>query len=126
MMDSTGYFSKSHHAYLQYPADHLAGVNPTEIQMSGSGPNSNCLDSVIALTQDFTFTVAGSTAMCEDDFEISWVDTLGNGPHHFTVLPLDSSTNPWDQPLTGGGTTTGASGWNVNMTIGTRFTIMMK
>ena len=94
--------------------------------MSGSGPTSNCLDSVVTRTRDFTFTVAGSTAMCEDDFEISWVDTLGTGPYNFTVLPLDSSTSPWDQPLTGGGTTTGASGWNVNMTTGTRFTIMMK
>lgn len=64
--------------------------------------------------------------MCEDDFQISWQDTVGSGPHNFTVLPLDSSANPWEQVLTGGGTTTGASGWRVNMTTGTRFTIMMK
>ena len=64
--------------------------------------------------------------MCQDDFQVSWLDQVGVGPYNFTVLPLDSSSNPWDQQLTGGGTTTGASGWAVNMTTGTRFTIMMK
>lgn len=103
-----------------------AGVNPTQIQVVGLGGDSSCLNNVIAHTQDFTFTCAGSTSMCEDDFQISWLDQIGSGPYNFTVLPLDSSTNPWDQPLTGGGTTTGASGWAVNMTTGTRFTIMMK
>lgn len=125
MMDSTGYFSR-YSKPLVFHTDVTAGLNPTEVQMVGSGATSNCLENVLSHSKDFTFTVAGSTAMCEDDFLISWQDTLGNGPHNFTVLPLDSSTGPWDQPLTGGGTTTGASGWNVNMTTGTRFTIMMK
>lgn len=94
--------------------------------MVGSGPNSDCLEDVLAHTKDFTFTVSGTTAMCEDDFQISYQDTLGNGPHNFTVLPLDSSTGPWDQPLLGGQSYTGPSNWVVNMTTGTRFTIMMK
>lgn len=94
--------------------------------MAGLGSNSDCFTDVIAHSQDFTFTVAGSTSMCERDFEISWLDQVGTGPYNFTVLPLDSSSNPWDETLSGGGTTTGASEWAVNMTTGTRFTIMMK
>lgn len=103
-----------------------AGVNPTQVQVVGLGTDSSCLTNVIAHSQDFTFTVAGSTAMCERSFELSWQDQVGTGPYNFTVLPLDSSTSPWDQVLTGGGTTTGAAEWAVNMTTGSRFTIMMK
>lgn len=94
--------------------------------MVGLGTASECLTDVLSRSQDFTFTVAGATSMCEDDFEVSWLDQVGVGPYNFTVLPLDSSSNPWEESLTGGGTTTGASGWAVNMTTGTRFTIMMK
>jgi hypothetical protein len=127
MVDSSGYFSTySRPLPLPNRTDLVAGLNPTEIQMAGSGPNSACLDSVLAHSKDFTFTVSGSTAMCESNFQISYVDTLGNGPHNFTVLPLDASTGPWDQPLVGGASYDGPSSWNVNMTTGTRFTIMLK
>jgi hypothetical protein len=109
--DSSGYFT---------------GVNPTEIQIVGLGTASSCLDNVLDRGHDFTFAVSGQTTQCEDDFAISWQDNFGLGPYNFTVLPLDTSTNPFDVLLKGGGTTTGETGWAVNMTAGTRFTIMMK
>jgi hypothetical protein len=104
----------------------LGGVNPVQIQNVGLGPDSACLNNVVTHTRDFTFTASGATTQCEDDFAISWVDNFGLGPYNFTVIPLDTSTNPFDVLLKGGPTTTGEMGWAVNMTAGTRFTIMMK
>lgn len=102
------------------------GVNPIEVQTVGVGSSSSCLDDVISHVHDFTFTASGSTQQCGSDFALSWVDMLGIGPYNYTVLPLDTSTSPFDVVLKGGPTTTGETGWAVNMTAGTRFTIMMK
>lgn len=112
--------------FAQDDDGYFTGINPVEIQTVGLGSDSSCLTDVVTHTHDFTFAVSGRTDQCDNKLELSWQDNLGIGPYNFTILPLDTSTNPFDVRLRGGGTTTGETGWVMNMTAGTRFTIMMK
>jgi hypothetical protein len=73
---------------------------------------------------DFTFTISGIAEQCERGFEMSWSGGREYGPYNFTVIPLDQSFRPYDVELEKG--VTSMSDWKLNMTSGTRFTIMMK
>lgn len=56
--------------------------------------------------------------------DLSWTGGTDGQPYNFSVIPLDQSFFPYDVPLDN--TNSYESNWVVNMTTGTRFTIMMK
>jgi hypothetical protein len=69
--------------------------------------------------------VQGQATECSNDFGIGWLDTIGRSPYYFSVIPLDTGYWPWNVQLRGGADTPVDSSWIVNMTVGTRFTIVM-
>ncbi|EIW66510.1 hypothetical protein M231_02312 [Tremella mesenterica] len=99
----------------------------TELQVVGTG-NDKCFSDTVFRPRDFSFSVSGQIESCSTGshgFEVSWDDEMGEGPYNMTILSLDASYPPFDVPLIGGRSTIGDDSWNVNMTTGTRFTIMM-
>jgi len=73
---------------------------------------------------DFTFSLSGVAEQCERGFEMAWSGGREDGPYNFTVIPLDQSFYPFDVELEDG--VRSMSDWTLNLTAGTRFTIMMK
>ncbi|ODO04489.1 hypothetical protein I350_05092 [Cryptococcus amylolentus CBS 6273] len=72
---------------------------------------------------DFTFWLAGTTVQCAKGLEVQWSGGKEMEPYNITVVPLDQRYLPWDISLA-----TGVSWGNqfvMNMTAGTRFTLMM-
>jgi hypothetical protein len=61
---------------------------------------------------------------------MTWRNTSSNSsgviPHSFTIAPLDASYNPWDLVLAEVSREGNSTIEQVNMTVGTRFTVMMK
>ena len=93
-----------------------------EIQIVGASNRTACLNTVAknATGQEFSFSVSGKASQCQDGFDIAYTGVNAD-PYNFTVVPLDQSIFPFDVPVSNG-----FLDWTVNMTTGTRFTIMMK
>ncbi|WVQ74716.1 hypothetical protein IAR50_004320 [Cryptococcus sp. DSM 104548] len=72
---------------------------------------------------DFTFAIAGQTVQCADGLEIQWTGGAEMAPYNITIIPMDQRYLPWDITLERG--TSWANQFLVNMTAGTRFTMMM-
>lgn len=77
-----------------------------------------------ASATDFRFTVSGVAEQCKRGFELGWSGSRQDGPYNFTVVPLDQSFKPFDVALKEDATS--MSDWTLNITSGSRFTIMMK
>ena len=99
-------------------------MNPIGLQRVGESTDASCLTNISPVPQEFTFTTFGNAAACQDDFHIAWQDQVGRSPYSMTVVPLDTSYNPWDVALTGGVIQPDYA-WTVNMTAGTKFTLIM-
>ncbi|ORY35776.1 hypothetical protein BCR39DRAFT_568458 [Naematelia encephala] len=93
----------------------------SEIQTVSASADSSCLNTASQNTtaQTFYFTVAGSAQQCMSGFELAWNLTASN----FTVIPLDQKFDPYDVSLTTA--VNNQYDWLVNLTSGSRFTIMM-
>jgi len=78
----------------------------------------------------FDFQVYGTLAECDYSLAVAWRNTSSNSseslPHSFTIAPLDASYNPWDWVLGDSIKRGDTEILRVNMTSGTRFTVMMK
>jgi hypothetical protein len=110
-------------ALLSSAADVAAGgVSP--IQQVGAGP-SDCLSSAsFNLTQQlFSFNVSGSTGECDGNFRLTWDGTPNQGPYNVSIIPLDGGYAPWVIPLQSGAQ---YYDWQVNLTAGSYFTVMVK
>ena len=103
----------------------LAG-NPTVIQVVQPSNSSDCLQAATPAGDDFQFQAYGSAEECAQSFGITWTETAGVGPWYFTVVPVDGSYTPWNVLMADAGSTTTNVFWQVNMTTGTRFTLVMK
>lgn len=97
-----------------------------EIQIVGASGQTSCLDTASSnrSTQDFSFAVAGQAMQCTDGFDLQWTGGTNLEPYNLSVIPLDQGFYPFGVPLEGGDGWD--NGWKVNMTAGTRFTVMMK
>ncbi|KAK8861638.1 hypothetical protein IAR55_002461 [Kwoniella newhampshirensis] len=97
----------------------------SEIQSVQPSSNTTCLSSASSnsTSLDFTFTVSGVATQCQRGFEMSWTGGREDGPYNFTVIPLDQSFNPYDVTLEND--VPYMSDWKLNMTAGSRFTIVM-
>nr|XP_031858479.1 uncharacterized protein CI109_006124 [Kwoniella shandongensis]KAA5525551.1 hypothetical protein CI109_006124 [Kwoniella shandongensis] len=106
-------------------ANGLGTGGSSEIQRVQPSNDTTCLDtaSYNSTSLDFTFTVSGQAVQCERGFETSWTGGKEDGPYNFTVVPLDQGFNAYDVPLEEG--VTSQSSWQLNMTAGSRFTILM-
>lgn len=98
------------------------GVSP--VQQVGAGP-SDCLSSAsFNLTQQlFSFNASGSTGECDGNFRLIWDGTPNQGPYNVSIIPLDGGYAPWVIPLQSGSQ---HYDWQVNLTAGSYFTVMMK
>ncbi|TYJ52081.1 hypothetical protein B9479_007316 [Cryptococcus floricola] len=72
---------------------------------------------------DFTFWLAGTTVQCAKGLEVQWSGGKEMEPYNITVVPLDQRYLPWDIRLASG--VSWANQFVMNMTAGTRFTLMM-
>jgi hypothetical protein len=100
-------------------------TNPAEIKVQGSSTDSSCLSGGANQTSnDFTFNVSGVAQQCETGFDVSLVGGGRDPPYNFTVVPLDQSFFPFDVLLNN--TSGTESNWVLNLTAGSRFTIMLK
>lgn len=98
----------------------------SEVQIVASAPQTNCLNTA-ALNQtskQFSFSVAGQAKQCKAGFEVLWDGSSEDAPYNFTVIPLDQSYYPFDVKVDESSGWT--NDWVLNMTAGTRFTIVMK
>ena len=106
-----------------------ANFNPTALQIVQPSSNTSCFPGAAPVKKDFDFQVYGDVAQCQQTFGIAWTTSPGLAPYTCTIVPLDASYNPWQVLLTDnsdGGSSNASQLWQVNMTSGTRFTIMMK
>lgn len=99
-------------------------MNPTVLQRVAESTEASCLASVNSVPQEFNFVAYGNTAACGNGFKLAWQDRVGRSPYAMTVIPLDTSYNAWDVPLTGG-VIQPEFVWSPNMTAGTYFTLLM-
>ena len=75
---------------------------------------------------EFSFQLAGQDEQCMAGFDLDWsAGSSQDGPYNFTVIPLDQSFMPYDVPLSSRGPEE-ESDWKLNLTAGSRFTVMMK
>lgn len=97
-----------------------------EIQQTGSSPSTSCLNTVSenVTSQDFSFSVAGVAEQCNSGFQVSWNADSSLDPVNFTVLPLDQGFFPFDVRVDNSATY--INSWTMNLTEGTRFSVMMK
>ena len=100
--------------------------NPTAIQIVQASDDSFCLAAASPAKKDFDFQVYGSVTQCDRSFGVTWTTTVGTAPYGCTIVPLDTSYNPWDVLLTEPGSLDDSAIWRVNMTSGTRFTVIMQ
>jgi hypothetical protein len=70
----------------------------------------------------FSFNVSGSTAEC-DNLRLSWQNPAINGPYWLNVIPLDGTYTPWGIQMS---TTNNYYDFQVNMSAGTYFTVMLR
>jgi hypothetical protein len=97
----------------------------SEIQVVGASSNTSCLNtiSVNATNPDFSFSPAGRARECLKGFDLTWNSSPTDQPYNMSIIPLDQAFYPYEVELANGGYD---ADWRVNMTAGTRFTVMMK
>jgi hypothetical protein len=97
----------------------------SEIQVVGASSQTQCLNTISAnaTDQQFSFSPAGRARECLKGFDITWNGGAQDGPYNMSVVPLDQAFYPYEVGLSNGGYD---ANWRVNMTAGTRFTVMMK
>jgi hypothetical protein len=100
--------------------------NPTAIQIVQPSSDDSCFAAASPVKKDFDFQVYGSVTQCDRSFGVTWTTTVGKAPYGCTIVPLDSSYNPWKVELAEEGSIDSSAVWRVNMTSGTRFTIIME
>jgi hypothetical protein len=88
--------------------------------------DNSCFAAASPAKKDFDFQVYGSVTQCDRSFGVTWTTTVGTSPYGCTIVPLDTSYNPWDVALTEPGSLDDSAIWRVNMTSGTRFTVIMQ
>lgn len=96
---------------------------PTEIQTVGTSSDSTCMSGLIVASQEFYFNVGGEAAQCQN-LQIYYSDSIGVGPYSLTVIPLDASYHPYDVVI--GTNNPLAYNFGMQLTTGTRFTVMLK
>lgn len=98
----------------------------SEVQVVGAGNVTSCLNTISAnaTTQTFNFSPAGRARQCLKGFDVSWNNVNpADQPYNMSVVPLDQGFYPYEVELANGGFD---GDWQVNMTTGTRFTLMLK
>ncbi|ODN86594.1 hypothetical protein L198_07289 [Cryptococcus wingfieldii CBS 7118] len=104
------------------------------VQPMLSSPNSNttllssqapCLRNASenSTSLDFTFSVSGQVAQCATGLEVEWTGGKEMEPYNISVIPMDQGFSPWEIVMEKG--TSWANRFLVNMTAGSRFTLMM-
>lgn len=98
----------------------------SEIQTIQPSNDSICLGTYLSnqTSLDFTFTVSGVANQCARGFETSWSGGKEDGPYNFTIIPLDQGFRPFDVALQQD--VPYESDWVLNLTAGSRFTVMYK
>lgn len=93
--------------------------------MVGASYVTSCLNTISAnaTNQQFSFSPAGRARQCLKGFDVSWGASPQDQPYNMSVIPLDQGFYPYEVDLANGGFD---GDWQVNMTAGTRFTIMLK
>ena len=109
---------------IMYTIERLSAINPLELQVVGSSGDSSCLASSADIPQEFYFDLDGNLTECQDGLGFAWTDIVGIEPYSATFIPLDTNYNPWDVNLSSLIAT--PQYVQVNMTAGSRFTVMMK
>jgi hypothetical protein len=98
----------------------VGGASPLqEVQTGPQGcyeGNSNTSAKV------FSFNVSRSTAEC-DSLRLSWANPAIKGPYWLNVIPLDGTYTPWGIQMS---TTNNYYDFQVNMSAGTDFTVMLR
>ncbi|WVQ74718.1 hypothetical protein IAR50_004322 [Cryptococcus sp. DSM 104548] len=102
-----------------------AVVQPINTTTSPSPSPTSCLRTAALNTTslDFTFNLAGSCSQCAPGLEMSWTGGSEMEPYNYTLIPLDQGFLPWTVTIPEG--ETWRDYWRVNMTSGTRFTMIM-
>ena len=97
----------------------------SEVQFVQQSNDTSCLEtaSTNATEREFTFTVSGVAQQCNRGFELSWSGQESAGPYNFTVIPLDQKFFPYDVVIED--RVHSLSDWQLNMTEGSKFTVMM-
>jgi len=97
----------------------------SEIQVVGASSQTSCLNTISAnaTNSQFSFSPAGRARECLKGFDITWNGGQQDAPYNMSVIPLDQAFYPYEVKLDDGGYD---GDWQVNMTAGTRFTVMMK
>ncbi|ODN76498.1 hypothetical protein L202_05164 [Cryptococcus amylolentus CBS 6039] len=116
----------------------LLNTTSTSPNTTTSPSPSSCLRSasINATSLDFTFSLSGSAAQCQPGLEITWTggsetaETAEMAPYNYTLVPLDKGFMSWTVKVPGDGEGEWEGegwldDWVVNMTAGTRFTMIM-
>ena len=88
--------------------------------------DESCMDAGQAAKKDFDFQVYGQIVECANTFQVTWTTTVGIAPYWCSIIPLDGTYSPWDVMLAEKDSLASSSNWVVNMTTGTRFTVVMQ
>ncbi|ODO04491.1 hypothetical protein I350_05094 [Cryptococcus amylolentus CBS 6273] len=104
------------------------------VQPMLSNPNSNttllssqapCLRNASenSVSLDFTFSVSGQVAQCATGLEVEWTGGKEMEPYNISVIPMVQGYLPWEIAVEKGASW--ANQFLVNMTAGSRFTLIM-
>jgi len=88
--------------------------------------DNSCLAATVPAKKDFDFQAYGGVTQCGRSFGVTWTTTVGTAPYGCTIVPLDTSYNPWDVALTERGSLDDSAISRVNITSGTKFTVIMQ
>ncbi|WVR09802.1 hypothetical protein IAU60_006878 [Kwoniella sp. DSM 27419] len=69
--------------------------NAKPLQIMSSTADSSCMSSVVKGSQQFFYSVGGTTDQC-GTFSVYYDDAIGYGPYYMTVIPLDGTFHPYD------------------------------
>ena len=96
-----------------------------EVSVVAASYVTSCLNTISAnqTSQQFSFTPAGRARQCLKGFDIDWNASPQDTPYNMSIIPLDQGFYPFEVELANGGWD---GDWQVNMTAGTRFTVMLK
>ncbi|ORY20574.1 hypothetical protein BCR39DRAFT_83261 [Naematelia encephala] len=113
-------------------ADGIGGGGVTTVSQVAPSNDSSCLGTAqFNLTQNmFAFNLTGALQPCTDPstgdgMRIEWNGAQEDAPYNMTVIPCDQSYVPFEVPLNYTPSGLAAADWRVNMTSGSRFTVMM-
>jgi hypothetical protein len=98
----------------------------SEIQQVAGSQSTACLNTASKnqTASQFSWSVSGQAKQCQTGFDVIWSATTADEPYNYTVLPLDQGFYPFDVALPSDGDYD--SSWKLNLTAGTRFTVVMK